>query len=188
MAEGYRLLKQKNLTNSLWRSLNKVSFSSFSNKEQFFYVKYYSRYFANKRKYQKAISLLKKYAFGLPHKQHKKRDELLVELGTKFLRKDRYEEIVSLIPGFSNNSKVALIRMQALRKVDNVPLNQKEKEAAHYLKNHDADSAITERTFFTACLKRITDKKISQAKICLEKLAFINKKHVYRGQIKIFFS
>ena len=88
-----------------------------------------------------------------------------------------------MIPRYSLNRKLTLIRMQALRKTES---SLREKEAAHYLKNYDADSSITERTYFSSCLQKIIKKETSRAVSCLRRLARHTKNMSTGGRSRYF--
>ena len=115
--------------------------------------------------------------------KQKEKDKLIHALAAKLLKKNKYQELIRLIPPYSPNTKLTLIRMQALRKTES---GLREKEAAHYLTNHDADSSITERTYFSSCLQKIIKKETSRAVSCLRRLAGYTKNMSTGGRSRYF--
>ena len=161
LAEGYRIMKKYNQANNMWKS---ITFTSLNYKDKIIYTRLYARLLFTKRNYKKAVYFIKKNSTIFKPEQ---KNTIMYELSKKLLTINRYQEILELIPPYFSSPKLTLHRMQALRKLK---IATRAKEAGHYLKHHDADSAITERTYFSLCLEKIIEKKIDQAISCLTNL------------------
>ena len=177
LAEGYRITRQYSQAKKIWK---RIKITSLLASDKFIYIKFYSLYLFAKKRYKESIIFINKYSQSL---RKKEKEDILYTLSTKLLKINRYKDILALVPPYYSNQKLSLQRMQALRKLKS---NTREQEAAYYLKNHDADSPITERTYFSSCLDKILKKETNQALVCLKSLATHTKGVSTGGRSRYF--
>ena len=177
LAEGHRIWRRHKKAKGIWRQ---VKIASLSRHDLSVYVRFYSAFLVDQRRYSEAVQTVKRNSSSFNQKE---KDKLIHALAARLLKKNKYQELIRLIPPYSPNTKLTLIRMQALRKTES---SFREKEAAHYLKNHDADSSITERTYFSSCLQKIIKKETSRAVSCLKRLAKHTKNMSAGGRSRYF--
>ncbi len=177
LAEGYRIIKKHSQANKAWSN---IKFTSLTSKDKILYTKLYARFLFTKRNYKKAVFFVKKHSKTFKLEQ---REKIMYELSKKLLQIDQYQEILKLVPPYLNSSKLTLHRMQALRKLK---VDTREKEAGYYLQNNDADSTISERTYFSSCLEKMIEHKINQAISCLTHLASYTKSVSTGGRSRYF--
>ena len=177
LAEGHRMWRRHKKAKGIWRQ---VKIASLSQRDLPLYVRFYSAFLVDQKRYSEAVQTVKR---NIASFNQKEKDKLIHALAAKLLKKNKYQELIRLIPPYSPNTKLTLIRMQALRKTES---SLREKEAAHYLTNHDADSSITERAYFSSCLQKIIKKETSRAVSCLRRLVGYTKNMSTGGRSRYF--
>ncbi len=175
LAEGYRLMKEYEPAEALYQE---VAVEQLSHEMKFFYYQNYARLLIDLKRYGAAAGLVQS---GLPGLNTQAQEKLLADISERYIKPDRYKEILEIVPPKSIHRIAALNRIKALYKENHT---NRFEEALDYLNRHDRDSYYAEKTAFSQCLEYLLAVQEGQAELCLLKLIEATKEGRHSGHAR----
>ncbi len=158
LAEFYRIEKQYAKAEG---EMLKVQPEQLGQNLLYYYVKNYARLLIDTRRYSDAVKIVRQWGAALDDSD---RSALLSDASERFIKPDRYADILSIVPEKYSGREAMYNRIIALYK-ENAP--SRAAEAHYFLTSFDKDSYYADKTYFSECLDYLLAKDTPKATACL---------------------